>query len=550
MRRLLVAGAILCALVPAAAVAKGRPRPLRVSGSVSNLPSGARLVPAAVVAVPAAGAGLATTAGASAADGTLAVESGVAGVGYGALDVYGKPASGWAAATAPATFTAPANGSIISDATGDGFVAATEQIGSQAQALVFTRPAAGWGGVLTASATLDVATQSRVLAASGQTLVTGGATPNADPRVFQKPSTGWSGRLAAVATLHPSDGARLFSASVSGNTIVAASATAVYIFIKPAAGWSGAVAQTTRMPIATKGARTGAQTVAAVTLTKNTLVVVGEPITGKDPAADGSPIYVIQRPAASRQHAGAPIPRAYIATTQLVGDNAITGITSSNGTVAVAALGPAEYDHNCPCTAQAWAIEGLTRSASAPLRTPLAASASLPAPADDQIAADGNTFMLGAANGLQLYTAQPVRRPRLTRPSLKRLSPSNGHPALSFTVTAQPNAAPLRTLKLTFGAGLNVTRNAATRRRGVTVNPAKSVKTTSSSTSLTIKLDRPRPRATITIASGALIEQTSLKTALIKIRAHGGRYNVPVTVRTTDTHSQSIQRQLNLTIQR
>ena len=195
----------------------------------------------------------------------------------GAVDVFERPASGWAGSPGErAQLTASdgkANDALgisvaISGATAvaGADLHATGANAGQGAAYVFVRPASGWKSAtqaaeLTAGAGAgqagelfahDVAISANTIAAGAPDRAQGASSDAGAIYVFVRPASGWAGSPPAQATLSAADPARgeaLGGAlAISARAIVAgasfkdvagnAEQGAVYVFAKPASGWA------------------------------------------------------------------------------------------------------------------------------------------------------------------------------------------------------------------------------------------------------------------------------------------------------------------------
>jgi uncharacterized repeat protein (TIGR03803 family) len=191
-------------------------------------------------------------------DGPVAIDGNTVVVGAsgttttlpGAIDVFVKPAAGWANMTQIAKLTAsdgdpflgsgPVGVSVVG-ISGDTIVAA----GSSA-VYVFVKPAGGWTN-MTETAKLTAiepgAPTTWPVGIEGDTVVAG--NPNASSGagaayVWAKPASGWA-NMTQTARLTASEGSwNPFSVSISDNAVVALSLSgiAVYVFVKPDSGWA------------------------------------------------------------------------------------------------------------------------------------------------------------------------------------------------------------------------------------------------------------------------------------------------------------------------
>ncbi len=247
----------------------------------------------------------------------------------GAVDVFRRPASGWAGSlTQTAELTA--SGGEANDAlgisvaiSGNTIVAGAElhKVGTstdQGVAYVFVKPVLGWANATqTAELTDEKGKASELfghsVAVSGDTVVAGAphheVGTNADQGaayVFLRPAAGWGGSLTQTAELTASDGVKNEllgrSVAVSGNTIVAgagfkevgknADQGAVYVFVKPVSGWANAT-QTTELTAANGTAGDGLGK--SVAVSGNT-IVAGAPghAVGKNLAQGAAYAFVAQ----------------------------------------------------------------------------------------------------------------------------------------------------------------------------------------------------------------------------------------------------------------
>jgi hypothetical protein len=130
------------------------------------------------------------------------------------------------------------------------------------QAYVFVKPALGWGGTQfeDADLVLNNFASDQLLGASvaisGNTIVGGadGYPPHGAAFVFLKPAGGWTGTVSQTATLTASDGGPHdglgSTVAIDGSTVLAGSpghllnsivnAGAIYVYVKPASGWQDA----------------------------------------------------------------------------------------------------------------------------------------------------------------------------------------------------------------------------------------------------------------------------------------------------------------------
>ncbi|MCU1304469.1 MAG: putative cell wall-anchored protein [Candidatus Sulfotelmatobacter sp.] len=167
-------------------------------------------------------------------------------LGYGWLEVFVRPASGWQNMTQPTailTLKSPASvndfGEYLSISADGQIIAATGQIAHKSFVSLFVRPAGGW---VNANPNYGFATPSGLnpVALSGNNIA---VVSNGAVLVFQRGSAG----IKQVATLTASDGNPLSSRVViAGGTIVAGAPYdpndtqapgAAYLFVEPLGGW-------------------------------------------------------------------------------------------------------------------------------------------------------------------------------------------------------------------------------------------------------------------------------------------------------------------------
>lgn len=503
MRRVLIAVGAVCsaAVVSAPGVARARAVPLRVASAVSAGPVSEVLRPTGLLSTRFGPLGSPALFDVKIADGTL--------VGlYGSeVVVFGRPAAGWAHATAPATFLAGVQGPA-DDVVGNGFVAVAgrESVG----VTVLTRPADGWSGPLSASAQLSAAPGSVLVAAGGDTVVTAdlaaGEFAPGYLQLFVRPGAGWSGTIAPAAQLQTSDGQPLFQAVVSGNTIVAVGVQAVYVFVKPAGGWSGVITDTARIPLADS----------SVALSGRTLVAVTDSEFSEPPTA---PVYVLHRPTAGWQAATLPQPVASIAPPGDPFDGAGVGVAIAGDNVPVIAASTLGGEHVCPCFTKLWAVGNASSTVSPQLYLP--SSASLENTEDSSVAVDGDTVAFGSDDGVLLYTITPALK--VAHAALAGLT--TGTPTLSLTVTAQPNAARISSIRIGLPGGL---RARTPRSLLLTSNPPH------------------RSKALVIRA----VESSALRQRLSRIRADGGRQVLTLPIQVVDTSDHSSRSTVTFTITR
>ena len=175
----------------------------------------------------------------------------------GSAYVFVRPAGGWVGSlTQNAKLTASDGGAdhrfgFSVAVSGDTVVAgAPKPVGSgEGSAYVFVRPAGGWTGALTESATL-LASHQGGFDGFGLGICVGlnaeAAFAQADDfgwvYVYPRPAAGWAGALPQTANLVGSDSPLFGGIAVSGDTLIVPSNGAtysIYRFVKPAGGWAG-----------------------------------------------------------------------------------------------------------------------------------------------------------------------------------------------------------------------------------------------------------------------------------------------------------------------
>ena len=257
-------------------------------------------------------------------------DDGAAGADQGAVYVYIRPAGGWGGSLVEAAKLLPSDpvagqqfGHRVA-IDGDTIVvgAPGPAVGGAARAgaaYVFVRPAGGWSGTLTETATLlatdgaaadelgvDVAIHGGVILAGASFDDVGVNLNQGSAYVFLRPLGGWSGVIGHSAQLVASDGhaGDLFGSRVAiagGSLVVSApyadvardNQGAAYVFNLPISGWTGTLTEDAKL---TAGATTSINAnfgggLAAVGET----IVVGE-CKGVSPNLTGAGVYVFQRP--------------------------------------------------------------------------------------------------------------------------------------------------------------------------------------------------------------------------------------------------------------
>jgi hypothetical protein len=180
----------------------------------------------------------------------------------GAVEVYTKPATGWANATPTANLVGPAGVSgPFAVAISGGTVVASYESNAPWFDDVFVEPPGGWSGSVSPAATLVAPNGWNLSSAviSGDTIVAGATDPHGTDAegyfVYVRPAGGWSGTLLPAASLRDSSGLELPGpAAILGDTIFTGAERVVgpdYLvtvdrgdaFTEPAGGWSGTVQQ-------------------------------------------------------------------------------------------------------------------------------------------------------------------------------------------------------------------------------------------------------------------------------------------------------------------
>ena len=536
MRRVASGVAVLCLAVAGVAAARSATARLQIVGSVSPAPAAVKLKPAGVVRLTGPSGNATPVSGVWAADGTLVVVTGPGGATV--LNVFGKPPSGWAAAADPATY-APPSASVVGAAVGDGFVATTISQPTRFEDVVLERPATGWTGALTPSATLQQPVGTSVAAAGGTTVVTHPQYGAGELDVFNEPAGGWSGTVQPSAELQAGDGADLRDVSISGDTIAAAGNNAVYIFERPAGGWAGVVDPVAR--IAPVAAQDG-----SVQLTPSTLTIVSG---WANANLQRSAVYVLRRPASGWKTVAPPKSTAYALTANNSGDaNPFIQTATTQGILGIAAL-TGFGDHECPCSSTVWAIAGLTNRRVASLKPPVPSSASIRGPSDDAIAADTNTFLLGANSRVRVYALQRSRPARVTHPALTNLT-GTGKPELSLRIAAPTGGQPIKAVQVTIPPEFAINPSATVRRQGVLVSNARVATRAWQDATLKIKLARGSSKITVAVGDGLLIERPALRAALTRLSHPGGRLTLSTIVRTANTRGTASASVATFTIKR
>jgi hypothetical protein len=184
---------------------------------------------------------------------------------------------------------------------------------------VFAKPAAGWVGDLTQSASLGFTGAAggeafgSSVAIDGATAVVGapnGSSGKGAAYVYLKPPGGWSGALTQTTTLTASAGQKNDflgdAVAVAADTVVAGAPShavgtalgqgAAYVFVKPAAGWPGAKTQDATLAPSGTGAA-GAGIGGSVAISGSTVLAgAGTQTDGTNPDEGGA--YAFAKPAA------------------------------------------------------------------------------------------------------------------------------------------------------------------------------------------------------------------------------------------------------------
>ena len=339
---------------------------------------------------------------------TVVVGAQLADIAFGEAYVFVKPSTGWGGALTESAKLRPIDGGPLENfgtavaISGDTVVVGARFHGA-GEAYVFVKPAGGWNGTMTETATLtesDLKEGARLgiaVGVSGDTIVVGadGRSVPVPPtlpgviNVYVKPATGWGGVLAENAKLVP--GVRYpgtyfgDSIGIDGDTVVAGlnNGSEAYVFVRPAAGWNGGYTENAILR-ASNGTPLG-DTVAV----SGDTVVVGassEKIGGN--AGQGA-AYVYTKPATG--WGGFLTETAKLTASNGTANSGFGNLVAASGdTVMALAPGAAEaYVFTKPSAG--WA-GSLTQAAE------LTAPDGIDFPPTPSIAVDGTTFAIGAPN--------------------------------------------------------------------------------------------------------------------------------------------------------
>lgn len=167
------------------------------------------------------------------------------------------------------------------------------------RAYVFIRPAGGWSGTLTETATLAPSTTA--LGGFGRAVgLDGGVIAVGDGQkvfVFTEPAGGWTGSLTPAATLpSPTVVTTGMTVAIDGDVIVAGNPDTLshrdaYVYVRPAGGWSGTVAASATLDVSTDPRGFGAVGI------DGTTIVVGASVVPNGSALSQGAAFVYTRPA-------------------------------------------------------------------------------------------------------------------------------------------------------------------------------------------------------------------------------------------------------------
>jgi trimeric autotransporter adhesin len=284
----------------------------------------------------------------------------------GAVDVFVKPAAGWAAATAPTATLTDASaldfGSAVAiDAAGDTIVVGADHTGAvfDGSAYVFTRTGTSWttssapAATLTGSDTGNIAFFGETVGISsdGTTAVVGAGGQQIGSNeeqgaayVFVKPPLGWAGSVHQNAELTAtggvagqelgtaaaisSNGGTVIAGASDGNQTAHPGAGSVYVFEKPGGSWSSTVHQSAELTASDGDG--GDQLGSSVALAGNVLAVGAPYRTPVGGVSKQGAVYVYVEPAGG-----------WISAKQNEELTATSGVTQSllGGTVALSSDG-------------------------------------------------------------------------------------------------------------------------------------------------------------------------------------------------------------------
>ena len=219
---------------------------------------------------------------------------------------------------------------------------------------VFTKPPGGWSGTVTERAKLTVAQpdvgQFDWVAISANTIVALALPPSGAKAqaptldVFTRPAAGWSGTVTPSATLSVSRGALMQgvgpSIAISGRDIFASGATspkngAVFVFERPRRGWTGIIHQHATLTV--RSLNGGSPPIAAL----GSGVVAG--VSGSSTPS----VEVFKKP--RRGWSGRIRPAARLGPKSLPDDGRYTNsLTASGATIAALVIGP--WSSSCGVT--------------------------------------------------------------------------------------------------------------------------------------------------------------------------------------------------------
>jgi len=339
---------------------------------------------------------------------TVVVGAQLADIAFGEAYVFVKPPTGWGGAlTETARLTAIDGGPFDNFGTAVAISGDTVVVGARyhgaGEACVFVKPAGGWSGTMTETATLtesDLKEGARLgiaVAVSGDTIVVGAdgrSVPVPPPlpgviNVYKKPATGWGGVLTENAKLVP--GVRYpvsyfgDAIAIDGDTVVAGlqNGSEAYVFVRPAAGWNGGYSEN-----AILRASNGTPLGDTVALSGDTIVVGAYSETIGANATQGA-AYVFTKPATG--WGGFLTETAKLTASPGTANSAFGSLVAASGdTLMIYAAGIAKaYVFTKPSAG--WA-GSLTQVAE------LSAPDGIEDPPGPSIAVDGTTFSIGAPN--------------------------------------------------------------------------------------------------------------------------------------------------------
>jgi FG-GAP repeat len=416
--------------------------------------------------------------------------------------VFSEPAGGWSTATAAAELTdsggAGLSAPVISGATIAAVAAAPGPLSGTAEtANVFTEPAGGWSGSISQAATLSAGGRDKLVAVaiSGSTIVAEGfhLTPSegSDLYVFTEPTGGWSGVVHEAATLPLAGGPYVIGiagrtvvagGTISGRTVVAPNYA--YVFTEPKAGWSGTLHL--------------AATLTPAFYQPGTALVYTEPARGWSSTVHPTALLTVN------------------------GDVPVN-VAISGRTITVA--GPHDEGHGgCPCDGGLGLFTEPVHGWSGELTTAPSASTATEGGGSIALAIDGQTLFAGgqtihggSTTALNVFGVtkpileSPPHPPSTTGATLTGLA--TGKPRLKFKLSAGTNAAPSRSITITFPSGLGLSHSRKQLARGIPGLLARAdgkYTLTAKRNKLTLTLSNPQTHISLTIGVPALKESKAL----------------------------------------